>query len=103
LRPYNAERVPTAFARHPEQPPTRLILDYSAIRGGRFGHPFRLMIPEKQLAVVHLNHNCSVRPTFDETTRSRSVLLVFNGKIHLNPMRIVAGLEQSAHLGGTNL
>jgi hypothetical protein len=61
------------------------------------------MIPKKQLVFVHFNHNGSVTSTFDESAGSGSILTILLGQIHLNPVRIVAGLEKSAHLGGTNL
>jgi hypothetical protein len=92
-RPGNAERVSTAFARYPEQSPTWLVFDGSAARGGGFDHPFRLMVPEDQLAITHFNHNCSAISAFDETIGSGYVLVVFQPLSHLNPMGIVAGLE----------
>jgi hypothetical protein len=61
------------------------------------------MVPEKQLVFVHFDHYGSVTSTFNEDTQVQQILNIFYGLIHLNPMRIVARLEQSTHFGWTNL
>jgi len=80
-----------------------VVLDGSVARNGRFCEPFRFVIPKAQFLTIHLDHNGSVLPSGDEATGGRQIIPLLCGSRHLNPMRVMVGLAQPAHLRGTNL
>jgi len=98
----NAKGVSASWTRDPQESPTRLIRDGSPPGENCLIYSLGLVIPEEQFSVIHVNDHDAVPTTLDKESRRRFLLAVVHRLIDLDPVRSVAGLEQSAHRGWTN-